>query len=152
MKAVDHRKNKAGKLKRKIKNLNIDHKTNLKALKIYTMIIWSELFRGKRGYFSFQCSNFNIQTPEWPFYLDCLIKCEMLHIAVFYHTEPLIRVGLQFIHSFPLNERQYYYHFAMTTTWHEFAYRILPSEWPSSSTNQWNPTGSNKICMLNADG
>lgn len=119
------------------------------------VIIWfvlSELFRGKKGYFSFQCLNFNIQTPEWPSYFDCLIKCRMLHIVIFYHTEPLIWVGLQFTHSSPINERQYYSHFAMTITWHEFDCLVLPSEWPHLSTNEWNPTGSNKICMLNTDG
>lgn len=113
--------------------------------------ILPELFRGKERLLEPSAFKFSIQMSEWPSYLDCLIKCRMLHIAIFYHMEPLIWVGLQFIHSFPLNERQYYYHFSMTTTWHAFDYVMSPSEWPSSSTDQRKPNGSNKICMLNTD-
>lgn len=119
---------------------------------IYVMIYIIRIIQSRKGYFSFQHSKFSIQMPEWLSYLDCLIKCRMLHIVIFYHMEPLIWVELQFIYSFPLNKKQYYCHFSMTITWQKLNYIMLPSERPSSSTNQWNPSGSNEIYNLNTIG
>lgn len=124
--------------------------SKLKSFK-YICFILSELLRGKKllhfSTFKFQHSN------AWMTFLPWLFnKMQNATHGNFYHMEPLIWVGLQFIHSFSLNERQYYYHHSMTTTWHAFDYIMLSSEWPSSSTNQWNPTGSDKICMLNTSG
>lgn len=69
-------------------------------------------------------------------------------VRSFYLVELLIGAGLQFIHSFPLNEKQYYYHFSMTTPWHEFDYIMLPSEWPYLQTSEFQQGQMKFVCRI----
>lgn len=64
MKVVDHSKNKWQETNIKIWNLNIALKRSRKALRNDKIYIIQIIQGGQKGYFRFQCSNFDTQMPK----------------------------------------------------------------------------------------
>ena len=134
--------------KNKNKKSKHDLKANWKAFICILCIIYNVwTFSGGKAPSGFRASISVIKRPSGPvaltaFYRADCRSCSLCRMGL------LIGAGLQFIHSFPLNEEQYYYHFSMTTTWRECDSIMLPSEWPYLQTSEFQLGQMKSVCWI----